>query len=167
VQPSLASHPTARVAEWVTRTLSSLDAGASLLGGVETPMSVPAGDLPVLPASWWVVDGSRSRNSQERFIAYVTPRGLTVTMHSVGTSSVANASVDNTSVDNASVGNAEMDAPGRLIALVTLGQHRISVIEVGPDRFAARWTVDGRRHCLAVAATTLAAFMPLILDLVW
>jgi hypothetical protein len=162
VQPSLASHPTARVAEWVTRTLSSLEAGASLLGGVETQMSVPAGDLPVLPANWWVVDGSRSGNSQERFIAYVTPRGLIVTMHSVGTSSVGTSSVD-----NASVSNAEMDAPGRLIALVTLGRHRISVIEVGPDRFAARWTVDGRRHCLAVAATTLAAFMPLILDLVW
>jgi hypothetical protein len=131
--------------------LTGFDAGAALLmhAGLapsERPMAVPAGELPEVPGSWHVVRDSHGGDATERFIGYVTGHGLIVTMHSV---------------------SGIPDGPGgRLIALVTLGRHRVSFVETPLARFEARWCVGSRHHCLA-AATTLARFMPLALALSW
>jgi hypothetical protein len=147
VQSSLTILLTARATAWLAHAVTAMDAGASLLTGTELPMSVPVTELPELPPRWQIVHGSRSGSANERFIAYVTERGLIVTLQSLSGLPAA--------------------APGRRIALITLGRHRVSVHGTGPSRFEARWDTDGGSHCLAVAGTTLGGFMPLVLNLGW
>ncbi|HEY1485273.1 MAG TPA: hypothetical protein VGF84_04150 [Micromonosporaceae bacterium] len=112
-------------------------------------MRVPSEDLPATPPTWTAVSGSLSGGAQERFIGYVTERGLVVTIESVA---------------------SDVSAPAaRLIALITLGEHRIAIVEATEPapHFEARWESGGRRHCLTAPATTLATFMPLVLNLDW
>ena len=131
----------------IAQTIAAVDCGSPLLSGTRLPMTVAGDHLPAIPDAWATVPGSTSGGPTERFTAYTTERGRIVTIHSVL--------------------GAAVDPPGRLIALVTLGRHRISVAEAGPDRFDARWQYDGRSHCLATAATTFGAFIGELLGLNW
>jgi hypothetical protein len=112
-------------------------------------LAVPPGDLPGIPPAWAPVEGSLSGGDSERFIGYVTERGIVVTIHSEATTASTPG--------------------GRLIALVTLGEHRVAIVEATEPavHFEARWESCGRRHCLSAPSTTLATFMPLVLNLDW
>ncbi|HEY2793226.1 MAG TPA: hypothetical protein VGJ28_12750 [Micromonosporaceae bacterium] len=119
------------------------------IGLIAPRLHLPPTDLPGLPPGWTPVAGSLTGDDSERFIGYVTERGIVVTVHS-------EASTAST-------------PGGRLIALVTLGEHRVAIVEATEPtvHFEARWESRGRRHCVSAPATTLATFMPLVLNLDW
>jgi hypothetical protein len=56
-------------------------------------------------------------------------------------------------------------ADGRRVALVSVGRHRLS-IHAGESRCEARWTASGAAYRIA-APMTLAAFMDVLLSLLW
>jgi hypothetical protein len=145
--PGPPARTAAPIENWIARTLTTIDSGVSLLGGDGSRLAVPADELPETPSTWRIVNGSRHDDAHDRFVAYETEGNHIVTLHSVA--------------------GTDLEPPGRLIALVTLGRHRVSVIDAGPGRFEARWDSGTRRHCLAVAATTLGPFMSLVLNLCW
>ncbi len=130
----------------------ALAAGTLLLPSPRTAaddrvLAVPVGDLPIWPAEWQRVPGSLATFADERFVAYTTSGGAIATVHSTA--------------------GPEPAPSGRLIALVGLGGHRVSVMEAGESRFLARWARGSITHQVTVGPITLAAFMELVLNVSW
>jgi hypothetical protein len=113
----------------------------------ELLLALAPGDLPIWPTHWQRIPGSPAASIDERFVAYTTSDGAIATVHSTA--------------------GPEPTPSGRLIALIGLGGHRVSVMDAGEARFLARWTHGATTHQVTVGPTTLAAFMELVLNLRW
>lgn len=131
----------------VERTLTVSACGVPLVGRGGGRLIVPTGQLPVWPPSWRPIPGSDAASDTERFSAYTTPEGYIATVQSTTGPDLALA--------------------GRLIALVSLGGHRLSVLDAGEGRFLARWSCGEMTHQLTAGPTTLATFMELVLNVRW
>jgi hypothetical protein len=133
----------------IRQTLAAAGDGAPMVAwfGPSEALTVPPGDLPVWPSAWQLITGSAAASADERFVAFTTAGGAIATVHS--TRGLAPA------------------LSGRLIALVGMGGHRLSVMDAGEGRFLARWTCGATAHQVTVGPTTLAAFMEIVLNLDW
>jgi hypothetical protein len=135
----------------IERVISAMDSGSRLLVPVDPPAVLRSGPLPALPPQWVAIGGSASATAAELFIAYANDSGAIATLQAVG--------------------GADLDPIGRLIALVTLGGHRVSVAETNANaaalRFEARWGCTGVNYRLAVGPATLGEFMALLLGINW
>jgi hypothetical protein len=101
-------------------------------------------ELPDLPAGWIPITEVDVSTTHEVFRAYVTDGGLIATLES-----------------------GEPGPVGRLVALVSLGGHRLSVTDASDGRLLAHWTCAGVGYQLGVCHASLAAFMELVLGLRW
>ena len=135
----------------IERVISAMDSGSQLLVAVDPPIVLQSGPLPALPPQWVAIGDSASATAAELFIAYANDSGAIATLQVVG--------------------GDDLDPIGRLIALVTLGGHRVSVAETehraASFRFEARWVCGGVNCRLAVGPATLGEFMTLLLGINW
>lgn len=134
------SHP---AYTYVDRIVTAIGSGRRLLVPDALPESVP---WPHLPTAWTVVSGSESASAGERFAAYANGDAI-VTVQAIRAGAP--------------------DPAGRLVALVTIGPHRISIADCGDGRFDARWTCDDLDFRLTTGRYTLGAFMKLLLAIGW
>jgi hypothetical protein len=132
----------------IRQALAATSIGAPLVERVDVALlAITRGELPAWPSQWQPIPGSAAASADERFTAFTTSAGSIVTVHSTA--------------------GPEPTPSGRLIALVGLGGHRLSVMDAGESRFVARWTCGATTHRVTVGPTTLAAFMELVLNLCW
>jgi hypothetical protein len=101
-------------------------------------------EVPDLPDAWIPITEGDVSTAHEVFRAYVTHGGLIATLES----------------------GAGVPA-GRLVAMVSLGGHRLSVTDPGDGRLLARWTCAGVGYQIGVCHASLAVFMELVLGLRW
>jgi hypothetical protein len=130
----------------IQRPVSIIGTGVTVRRPIAATLTIPDDQLPVLAATWRPVPGARVTTVAQSFAAYTNDQGLEIHLHSVV--GLAAATTD------------------RLVALIGLGRHRVSVFSDG-NRFEARWHVGDTMHRLAAWPPTLGAFMALLLNLTW